>query len=211
MRTMHSNELVELNVGGTRYMTTVKTLLGPAAQGSMLARTVELHAEYQAPDPLQFTASGVSSDPKPNSLNKGAAAAGAGSSNMWGIAPCLKDKAGALFIDRDGPLFRFVLAYLRMGDKFIPPDDLLTAQQLLLEADYYQLQGLISIMQLHVSKLRKVGFCLGAEGCLPLALNRPRSIVQASKFSIFAVIASQLNAGSAYCLCSRGGSTNAWA
>ena len=57
----------------------------------------------------------------------------------------LKQKDGAHFIDRDGTLFRHVLNYLRMGK--ISGDTVEEiGNNLLMEAEFYNLQGLINII-----------------------------------------------------------------
>jgi len=49
---------------------------------------------------------------------------------------------GAFFIDRDGTYFRFILNYLRTG-KLALPTDATFAKELLEEAEFYQIQGMI--------------------------------------------------------------------
>ena len=51
----------------------------------------------------------------------------------------LQDRQGRYFIDRDGKLFHHILTYLR-HDKLPPPD---LAVDVLEEAEYYQLKGLV--------------------------------------------------------------------
>ncbi|XP_068727381.1 uncharacterized protein [Montipora capricornis] len=53
---------------------------------------------------------------------------------------------GAYFIDRDGKLFRYILNYLRDGDLHLP-DDKITGQELLKEAKFYQVQGIIDLLK----------------------------------------------------------------
>jgi hypothetical protein len=70
-----------------------------------------------------------------------------------------RDDAGKIFIDRDGTHFRYILNYLRDGDRaFLPTDRYRLFQnihthktytisnvraELLVEADFYQISGLI--------------------------------------------------------------------
>ncbi|CAH3188931.1 unnamed protein product, partial [Porites lobata] len=56
------------------------------------------------------------------------------------------EEDGAYFIDRDGKLFRHILNYLRNGE-FCCPEDRKIQQDLLSEAKFYQVQGLIDQLQ----------------------------------------------------------------
>jgi hypothetical protein len=61
-----------------------------------------------------------------------------------------KDDDGSFFIDRDGTHFRYILNYLRDGgfkEGTIPSDDVAFLNELLTEAEYYGLTGLIKILQ----------------------------------------------------------------
>ena len=49
---------------------------------------------------------------------------------------------GAFFIDRDGTHFRYILNYLRTG-KLTLPEDKTLVKELLEEAEFYQIQGMI--------------------------------------------------------------------
>lgn len=49
---------------------------------------------------------------------------------------------GTYFIDRDGTHFRYILNYLRTG-RLLLPDDNLMREELLEEARFYQVQGII--------------------------------------------------------------------
>ncbi|XP_068676944.1 uncharacterized protein [Montipora foliosa] len=53
---------------------------------------------------------------------------------------------GAYFIDRDGKPFRFILNYLRDGDVHLP-DDKMTRKELLKEAKFFQVQGIIGLLE----------------------------------------------------------------
>ena len=49
---------------------------------------------------------------------------------------------GSYFIDRDGTHFRYILNYLRTG-RLLLPEDKLVRQELLEEAEFYQIRGII--------------------------------------------------------------------
>ena len=49
---------------------------------------------------------------------------------------------GSYFIDRDGTHFRYILNYLRTG-QLIVPEDKIIRRELLTEAEFYQIQGII--------------------------------------------------------------------
>jgi BTB/POZ domain len=53
---------------------------------------------------------------------------------------------GALFLDRDGQLFSYVLGYLRNPDLWCPPSDSNIIGRLISEADYYCLSGMLAIL-----------------------------------------------------------------
>ena len=50
---------------------------------------------------------------------------------------------GSYFIDRDGTHFRYILNYLRTG-QFIVPEDKMVRRELLAEAEFYQVEGMIN-------------------------------------------------------------------
>ena len=54
---------------------------------------------------------------------------------------------GAHFIDRDGMMFRYVINYMRDLDKWLPPSDIDTLSQLIKEAQYYCLNGMLEMMK----------------------------------------------------------------
>jgi len=68
------------------------------------------------------------------------------------------DKDGHPFIDRDGTYFRLILNYLRSG-KFVPPNDNAVLQELLVEADYYQIKELSQHIDKYLQKDKKVQYC----------------------------------------------------
>ena len=49
---------------------------------------------------------------------------------------------GSYFIDRDGTHFRYILNYLRTG-QLVVPEDKIVRRELLTEAEFYQIQGII--------------------------------------------------------------------
>ena len=51
-------------------------------------------------------------------------------------------KDGSYFIDRDGTHFRYILNYLRTGNLLLP-DDKLVRKELLEEAEFYQISGIV--------------------------------------------------------------------
>ena len=50
---------------------------------------------------------------------------------------------GSYFIDRDGTHFRYILNYLRTG-KLVLPDDTVVRKELLNEAEFYQIDGILN-------------------------------------------------------------------
>ena len=50
---------------------------------------------------------------------------------------------GSYFIDRDGTHFRYILNYLRTG-KLVVPDDKVVRKELLTEAEFYVVEGIIN-------------------------------------------------------------------
>ena len=60
-----------------------------------------------------------------------------------------KEEDGSYFIDRDGTHFRYILNYLRdesFNDSMLPTDRD-TRTELLMEAEYYQLRGLVDLLR----------------------------------------------------------------
>jgi len=49
---------------------------------------------------------------------------------------------GSYFIDRDGTHFRYILNYLRTGQLIVPQDEIIRVE-LLAEADFYQIEGIV--------------------------------------------------------------------
>lgn len=75
---------------------------------------------------------------------------------MLPMLPCRMLDHDTLFIDRDGKAFRHVLAYLRDGPEVVLPADLEGTCRLLREAQYYQIGGLVALLQQHKQQLLSV-------------------------------------------------------
>ena len=58
---------------------------------------------------------------------------------------------GSYFIDRDGTHFRYILNYLRTGQLIVPKDGIIR-EELLAEAEFYQVEGIIKTLKVIVSK-----------------------------------------------------------
>ena len=107
-----SPSVINLNVGGHSYSTTLSTIL-------------------RYPDSMLSTM-------------------------FSGQVPLEKDLKGRYFIDRDGQLFRYVLNFLRSGVVCLPRD-FSDYQQLLQEADFYQLPQLYAAVRSSMKKSAKGG------------------------------------------------------
>jgi len=57
-----------------------------------------------------------------------------------------KDEGGNYFINRDGRQFHYILNYLRDPSKFVVPARAKATRELLVEAEYYQLENLVSTL-----------------------------------------------------------------
>jgi len=70
-------------------------------------------------------------------------------SGLYPLSPDADD--GSIFIDRDGTHFRYILNYLRDGT-FNPPQETPILRELLQEAEFYQIGGLIRMLKqfLHI-------------------------------------------------------------
>lgn len=99
---VRSTEVVELNVGGVVYATTVATLT----------------TRY------------------PNCL------LGLAFTRRLAPAELLRDTAGRCFFDRDGPLFRYILDFLRSKTHFRLPEEFREVNRLRQEAEFYRLPEL---------------------------------------------------------------------
>lgn len=69
-------------------------------------------------------------------------------------APALRDKDGNLFIDRSGKLFDTVLNYLR-NMECPAPDTIHGCNELLLEAKFYNLDGLVLALEDAIKRLQR--------------------------------------------------------
>ena len=58
---------------------------------------------------------------------------------------------GSYFIDRDGTHFRYILNYLRTGQLVVPEDNTVR-RELLTEAEFYQVQGIIDELKARLFK-----------------------------------------------------------
>ena len=58
---------------------------------------------------------------------------------------------GSYFIDRDGTHFRYILNYLRTGQLIVPQDETIR-EELLAEAEFYQVEGIIKALKLSFFK-----------------------------------------------------------
>lgn len=75
-----------------------------------------------------------------------------------GRRPVAKDSRGCFFIDRDGPMFRYVLNFLR-SSKLNLPESFQEFDQLIEEADFYQIDPLIEALRKVKSSQRPVASC----------------------------------------------------
>jgi N-acetylneuraminic acid mutarotase/ElaB/YqjD/DUF883 family membrane-anchored ribosome-binding protein len=72
-------------------------------------------------------------------------------SGRYGIIP---EKDGSYFIDRDGTHFRYILNYLRDNGVTLPRD-LMLHYELLREANFYQLSGLVEVLERNIKQLEQ--------------------------------------------------------
>ena len=59
----------------------------------------------------------------------------------------IRNTKGYYFIDRDGKLFRYILNYLRTQEILIPRNKQQLISELLIEAEYFQLNSLVAALQ----------------------------------------------------------------
>ena len=58
---------------------------------------------------------------------------------------------GSYFIDRDGTHFRYILNYLRTGQLIVPKDEIIR-EELLAEAEFFQVEGMIKALKISCFK-----------------------------------------------------------
>ena len=71
---------------------------------------------------------------------------------------------GSYFIDRDGTHFRYILNYLRTGQLIVPKDEIIR-EELLAEAEFYQVEGIIKAL---TARLLQDSVILSSEQCRTL-------------------------------------------
>eukprot|EP01117_Protostelium_nocturnum_P013079 TRINITY_DN4855_c0_g1_i2.p1 TRINITY_DN4855_c0_g1~~TRINITY_DN4855_c0_g1_i2.p1 ORF type:complete len:199 (+),score=50.97 TRINITY_DN4855_c0_g1_i2:26-598(+) len=69
-----------------------------------------------------------------------------------------KDEDGNVFIDRDGSNFRLILNFLRSG-RIVLPQQRNILDELLIEADYYQIIELKNLIESKIQKETRVQYC----------------------------------------------------
>jgi len=62
---------------------------------------------------------------------------------------------GSYFIDRDGTHFRYILNYLRTGQLIVPKDEIIR-EELLAEAEFYQVEGIAKVLTAKPVPIRAV-------------------------------------------------------
>jgi BTB/POZ domain-containing protein KCTD8/12/16 len=121
------DRIVELNIGGIKYTTQLRTLCRDANS--------DLYKWFQSQSGNLDSPGVVSSSSV--SLRGNSATA----------SPLLKDTKGRYFIDRDGSYFRYILDYLRQ-DALELPESFQDYAALRREATFYGLQGLVQQIDL---------------------------------------------------------------
>ena len=69
---------------------------------------------------------------------------------------------GSYFIDRDGTHFRYILNYLRTGQLIVPKDEIIR-DELLAEAEFYQVEGIIEVLKPKAASLFKDSAILSSD------------------------------------------------
>ena len=75
---------------------------------------------------------------------------------------------GSYFIDRDGTHFRYILNYLRTGELIVPEDKIIQ-REILAEAKFYQVEGIINDMTRRPFEVFKDSLILSSDQCQTLA------------------------------------------
>ncbi|KAK7099082.1 BTB/POZ domain-containing protein kctd15-like [Littorina saxatilis] len=114
---------------------------------------------------------------------------------MSGKLPTTVDPQGNIFLDRDGNVFRHILNFLRTSALCIPTDfiemDLLHA-----EADYYQIEPLVNLLNQHKEHQATKGTCYfleiievrtGSTATMPTNNSRVKTILSGRKDAILSL------------------------
>ncbi|KAL8614307.1 hypothetical protein ACOMHN_007645 [Nucella lapillus] len=122
---------------------------------------------------------------------------------MSGKLSTTRDPQGNLFIDRDGTIFRHILNFLRTSILSIPSDfveiDLLQA-----EADFYQIEPLVNLLNQHQEQQAPKGMCYfleiievrtGSTATMPTNNSRVKTILSGRKEAILSLPPSLIGAG----------------
>lgn len=135
------SKIIELNVGGRVYATTVATLLHEPS--SMLAQFFGPPSDttLAAPTPGASGLRSRSPTPSVGSPKHGAPA------RPYDQVVIQKKSEDSYFIDRDGELFRYILDYLR-NSKITLPDNFTELQRLREEAKFFKLSELLKQLKL---------------------------------------------------------------
>jgi len=86
---------------------------------------------------------------------------------------------GALFIDRDGCRFRYVLNFLRNGT-VVCPNDLVVLRELLEEATFFGLCAMTKMLQ---ERINELDLCLQMESVQPTSSSSARRVSESMEFS----------------------------
>ena len=71
---------------------------------------------------------------------------------------------GSYFIDRDGTHFRYILNYLRNGQLIVPKEEMLRIrEELLAEAEFYQVEGIIEQLKAKAISMFKDSMILSSD------------------------------------------------
>uniref|UniRef100_A0A915IW02 BTB domain-containing protein n=1 Tax=Romanomermis culicivorax TaxID=13658 RepID=A0A915IW02_ROMCU len=139
------SQIVKLNVGGRKYATSRQTLTRDP--DSMLARMFSDDWNYSMPS-YKTSTNVDSSSPPCCSSSTVDGAHGDSCEMMKKVSSDQQNDVDEHFIDRDGEHFRFILNFLRDGPSVsLPLDNAGVLHELLREAEYYQLQGLIELLR----------------------------------------------------------------